>query len=116
MYVLKLKSDAFNKFKEWHCVTINQMERKLKYLRTENGLEFLSEKFETFYRTQGISKHKTVRAIPQQNGVAERKNRTLLERVKCLLLNSRLPKVFWGEAVTTTAYLINRSPHSALEY
>ena len=43
VYVLKLKSDAFNKFKEWHSVTTNQIERKLKYLKTDNGLEFLSE-------------------------------------------------------------------------
>ena len=65
MYILRLKSDAFSKFKEWHSLTTNQKERKLKFLRTDNGLEFLSEQFENFYRIQGISRHKTVRATPQ---------------------------------------------------
>ena len=116
MYNLKLKSDAFKKFREWHSVTTNQMERKLKFFRIGNGLEFLSEQFENFCRTQGKSRHKTMRATLQQNGVTERMNRTLLERVKCLLLNSGLPKVFWGEDVTTAAYLINRSPHSVLDF
>lgn len=53
---------------------------------------------------------------PQQNGVAERMNRTLLERVRCLILNVSLPKTFWGEALATAAYLINRSPSSSLNF
>ena len=57
-----------------------------------------------------------MRATPQQNGVAERMNRTLLERVRCLLLNLGLPRVFLGEVATTAAYLINRSPHLALDF
>lgn len=59
-------------------------------------------------------RHKTVRLTPQQNGLAERINRTLIENVICMLFNSNLSKHFWAEAVSTTAYLINRSPSSAL--
>lgn len=62
----------------------------------------------------GIQRHLTVPNTPQQNGLAERYNRTILERVRCMLSNSKLPKVFWGEAVNTTTYLINRSPSLAL--
>ncbi|KAL2231405.1 UNVERIFIED_CONTAM: Retrovirus-related Pol polyprotein from transposon TNT 1-94 [Sesamum indicum] len=58
----------------------------------------------------GIKRHKTNPYTPQQNGVAERMNRTLLEKVRCLLISSGLPKSFWGEAVLTAAHLINLSP------
>ena len=53
---------------------------------------------------------------PQQNGLAERMNRTLLERVRCMMLEAGLPKKFWGEAVNTAAYLVNRCPSTALDF
>ncbi|KAE8683864.1 hypothetical protein F3Y22_tig00111166pilonHSYRG00202 [Hibiscus syriacus] len=65
-------------------------------------------------RKNGITRHKTVRNTPQQNGLAERMNRTLLKRVRCMLLNAGLPKSFWGEAVSTACYLINRCPSIAI--
>ncbi|KAD7117483.1 hypothetical protein E3N88_04751 [Mikania micrantha] len=58
--------------------------------------------------------HLTVPGTPQQNGLAERMNRTQLERLRCIRLNAGLPKGFWGELVTTAAYLINRSPSQAM--
>jgi len=76
-------------------------------LRTDNGLEFVSEQFNEFYWLKEIKRHKTVPRTPQQNGLAEQMNRTLLEWVRCMLLGAGLPKSFWGEAVTTAAYLIN---------
>ena len=89
---------------------------KLKVLRTDNGLEFVSEQFNEFYRKIGIKRHKTVPHTPQQNGLAERMNKTILERVRCMLLSVGLPKTFWGEAANTTAYVINRCPSSALNF
>lgn len=53
---------------------------------------------------------------PQQNGLAEKMNKTILERVRCMLLTANLPKSLWGEAVNTTAYLINRCPSTALNF
>ncbi|KAE8715970.1 hypothetical protein F3Y22_tig00110156pilonHSYRG00076 [Hibiscus syriacus] len=65
-------------------------------------------------RKNGITRHKAVRSTPQQNRLAERMNRTLLERVRCMLLNAGLPKSFWGEAVSIACYLINRCPSTAI--
>lgn len=79
----------------------NQVGRKLKVLRTDNGLEFMSHEFNNFCNKEWILKHKTVRKTPQQNGLAERMNRTILERVRCMLSNVGLPKSFWREAATT---------------
>ncbi|KAD4178102.1 hypothetical protein E3N88_26693 [Mikania micrantha] len=114
VYLLKCKSEAFVRFVEWKTLVEKQTERKVKKLRTDNGLEFCSADFNGFCKKEGIARHLTVPGTPQQNGLVERMNRTLLDRVRCMLQNSGLPRSFWGEAVTTAAYLINRSPSSAL--
>ena len=114
--ILKSKDEAFDKFKTWYHLVENETGRKLRYLRTDNGLEYLSSKFNKFCEEKRIGRHRTVGHTPQQNGLAERMNRTLLERVRCMILNAGLPKSFWGEAVTTAAYLINRSPSSAIGF
>ena len=94
----------------------NQIGRKVKRLRTDNGLEYCSNEFDKFCRKLGIVRHKTIRNTPQQNCLTEMMNRTLIEKVSCMLLSSNLSKHFWTEAVVTAAYLINRSPLSALEF
>ncbi|KAL5541326.1 hypothetical protein UlMin_044586 [Ulmus minor] len=109
-------NDAFGKFKEWKKMVEVQTGKKLKKLRTDNGLEFLNYEFDQFCKDEGVVRHKTVPYTPQQNGLAERMNRTLLERVRCMLLEGGVPKRFWGEAVNTAAYLVNRCPSSALDF
>ena len=116
VFVLKNKSDTFEKFKEWHTLIENQMGTKLKGLRTDNGLEFISEQFNEFCRLKGIKRHMTVPRTPQRNGFAKHMNMTLLERVRCMLLGAGLPKSFWGEAVTIVAYLINRCPSTRIDF
>ncbi|WVY92910.1 hypothetical protein V8G54_031998 [Vigna mungo] len=116
IYVLKNKSETFQKFKEWHTQIENQLGCRMKCLRTDNGLEFVSEEFNGFCKEKGIRMHRTVVGTPQQNGLAERMNRTILERVRCMLLGSGLSKAFWGEVANTAVYLINRSPSSALNF
>jgi len=113
---LKNKLEAFQKFIEWHTLIGNQLGTKLKVLRTDNGLEFVSEQFNEFCRKVGIKRHKIVSHTPQQNGLAERMHKTILERVRCMLLSAGLPKTFWGEAANTTTYVINRCPSSALDF
>ena len=115
IYILKEKSQAFEKFREW-CQEMKMEQGKvLKCLRTDNGLEFLSSEFGSSCKENGIKRHRKVPANPQQNGVAERMNRSLLEKVRCMLFSSGMPKEFWGEAVTTAATLINNSPSFAIE-
>jgi len=116
IYLLKHKSQAFAKFREWRTLLEKQLDRKVKTLRTDNGLEFCSEEFNSFCAELGIQRHRTVRLTPQHNGVAERMNRTLLDKARCMLFSSGLSKAFWGEGIVTAAYLVNRCPSSALEF
>ena len=87
-----------------------QTDRKIKILRSDNGGEYKSDLFPQLCRNEGIKRHFTVRETPQQNGVTERFNRTLLEKIRCLLSNSGLNKKFWAEAMTYVRHLINRLP------
>ncbi|KAG8472437.1 hypothetical protein CXB51_035357 [Gossypium anomalum] len=92
-----------------------QTGKQIKYLRTDNGLEFCSDEFNRLCKSEGIVRHLTVRHTPQQNGVTERMNKTIMEKVRCMLLNANLPKSFWAEAASTACFLINRSPSVAIE-
>nr|GEW45641.1 retrovirus-related Pol polyprotein from transposon TNT 1-94 [Tanacetum cinerariifolium] len=89
--------------------------RTVKKLRTDNGLEFRNQEFEQLCIESRIARHITVVGTPQKNGLAECMNRTPMDKVRCLLINSGLPKTFWVEATCTSAYLINRSPSIAIE-
>nr|GEU41502.1 retrovirus-related Pol polyprotein from transposon TNT 1-94 [Tanacetum cinerariifolium] len=115
VYLLRFKHNAFEKFKEWKQLVENQTGRTVKKLRTDNGLEFCNREFKKLCIASGIARHLTVDGTPQQNGLAERINRTLMDKVRCLLIQSGLPKTFWAEATCTAAYLINRSPSTAIE-
>ena len=112
---MKHKSELFEKFKNWKATVERQTGKNLKYMRTDNGGEFTSKEFEEFCAQEGITRHFSIPGTPQQNGVAERMNRTLLERARCMRLFANLPKQFWAEAVSTTCYLVNRSPSTSLE-
>jgi len=82
--------------------------RKIKKLRLDNGGEYTSDPFLKICQDDGIIRHFTVSGTPQQNGVAERMNRTILEKVRCMLSNARLGKSFWPKAVNYACHLINR--------
>ena len=116
LFVMKEKSEAFTKFRDWCKAVETEKGKSLKCLRTDNGLEFLSSQFDDFCKERGIKRHRTVPNNPQQNGVAERANRTLLERVRCMLFDSGMPKSFWGEAAATAAFLINKCPSSSIDF
>ncbi|KAE8657094.1 hypothetical protein F3Y22_tig00116997pilonHSYRG00993 [Hibiscus syriacus] len=114
VYFLKQKSKVFEKFKLWKGEVENQTGQKIKCLRSDNGTEYTDSQFLHFCKEHGIKRHFTVRKTPQQNGVAERMNRSLNERARCLRLNAGLPKHFWAKAVNMACYLINRSPRASL--
>lgn len=116
VYFMKNKSEAFEKFKQFKNLVENETEKRIKILRSDNGREYINREFALFLEKYGIQHQTTNPYTPEQNGLAERMNRTLVEKAKCLLLNSRLDKPFWAEAVSTAAYIINRSPTKALEY
>ncbi|GJS12355.1 putative RNA-directed DNA polymerase [Tanacetum coccineum] len=107
VYFLKNKSEVFNTFKKWKAAVENETNLRVKCLKSDNGGEYSSRDFIEYCAENGIRMLKTVPETPQQNGVAERMNRTLNERAKSMRLHARLPKMFWEDSVTTAAYLIN---------
>eukprot|EP00253_Pinus_taeda_P016451 PITA_16451 len=86
----------------------NQIEKKIKVQRTDNGGEFCSKEFEEFCKKCGISRQRTTPYTPQQNGVVERMNKTLMERARSMLSCAGLGQELWAEAVDTACYLVNR--------
>ena len=114
IYVLKHKDEVFARFLEWKALVENSTGRKLKALRTDNGGEYTSKEFETYLKQNGIRHERTVPKTPEQNGVTERMNRTIVETARCMLVEAKLPRKFWAEAVLTAVYLRNRSPTTAV--
>jgi len=88
--------------------------RKIKILKSDNGGEYKSYMFLQLCHDEGIERHFTGRVTPQQNRMAERFKRTLLEKVRCLLSNSGLNKSFWAEAMTYISHLINKLSSSVI--
>ena len=84
-------------------------------LRTDRGGEFTSNEFREFGENHGIKRQLTAAFTPQQNGVAERKNRTIMNAVRTVLNERQVPKVFWPEAVKCCVHVQNRSSTTALE-
>jgi transposase InsO family protein len=113
-YFLKHKSYAFESFKAWKVMVEKQTERKLKVLRTNDGMEFCSADFNSFCKKECIVRHHTVSHMPQQNGVAEHMNRTIISKARCMLSNSGLSRKFWAEAASTACHLINCFPSIAI--
>jgi transposase InsO family protein len=115
LYLLKTKDEVFSKFQEFKAGIENLTNKKIKTLRTDNGGECTSKEFVAFYKSAGIRRELIVPHNPQQNGVAERKNRSIEETVKALLNDQGLSMLLWGEAAMTTIYVQNRSPRRILK-
>ncbi len=124
LYTIKAKSETLDCFRKYHAhaerhtgakigsVSVIERTRKtaeeLKALRTDNGGEYLSNAFKSYLQQHGIQHQLTVAYTPQQNGVAERMNRTLVNCVRSLLQTAKLEKKFWAEALSTAVYVRNR--------
>ncbi|KAL0318763.1 UNVERIFIED_CONTAM: putative mitochondrial protein [Sesamum angustifolium] len=89
--------------------------RSIKVLRSDRGKEYNNSEFDKFCEEEGIEHQTTVSYNPQQNGVSERKNRTVMEMARSMLQEKHLPKAFWAEAVYTAVYLLNRCPTKAVQ-
>nr|GEV28510.1 hypothetical protein [Tanacetum cinerariifolium] len=86
----------------------NLVEKKIKIIRCDNGTEFMNRVMNEFCKEKGIKKEFSVARTPQQNRVAERRNRTLIEAARTMLADSKLPTTFWAEAINTACYVQNR--------
>lgn len=114
-YTMKYKSELFHYFKIYEAMAGAFFNNRLSRFRCDNGGEYISSEIKEFFEKNGIQFEFTIRYTPQQNGVAERMNRSIIERARSMILGCNLGKVFWSEAVLTAVYLINRSPTTALE-
>ena len=116
IYFLKSKSEecVTRAFKDFKAFVENQSGKRIKTLRTDNGKEYINLGFDKLLRNLGI-RHQTSNVhTPQQNGLAERVNRSIQERSTCMLAETGLPLKFWAESTAYAVYLLNRSPHSGI--
>ena len=111
VYLLNSKDEAIDAFKQYKIEAENQLNKKIKMIRSDRGGEY-EFPFQEIFLENGIIHQMTAPYTPQQNGVAERKNRTLKEMMNALLLSSGLPQNLWGEAVLTATQILNRVPYS----
>src|SRR5438128_8566126 len=110
VYLLKSKDEAFHHFKIYKAEAENQLERKIKRVRSDRGGEYFSNEFNLFCEEHGIIHERMPPYSSQSNGIAERKNRTLTEMVNAMLETSRLSKECWGDAIMTACHVLNRVP------
>jgi len=114
IYFLRFKSEVAEVFWKFKALVENQSGCKLQVLRSDNGTEYTSDQFKNFCEVAGIEHQLTTPYTPQQNGVSERKNRTIMEMSRCMLHEKELPKKFWVEASNTAVFLLNRLPTKAV--
>ena len=108
VYALKKKYQVLENFKEFYVLVERQSDKKLKHIRTNNGGKYYGP-FDVYCKQHDIAHEKTPLKTPQMNGLVERMNMTLIERVRCMLCEAKLPKHFWGEALYMAVHVINLS-------
>ena len=114
VYLMRHKSEAFDKFREYKAEAEKQLGVHIKQLRSDRGGEYLSGEFKSYLAQEGIISQLSSPGTPQQNGVSERRNRTLLDMVRSILSYSSLPESFWGYALETAAYILNLVPSKSV--
>jgi hypothetical protein len=119
-FFLVTKDQTFQTLKEFMALIENQLNKKIKGIRCDNGTEFKNANLIELCGLKGIKRDYSNPRTPQQNGVVERKNRTLIEAARSMLADSKLPTIFWTEAVGTACYVLNRvlitKPHNKTPY
>ncbi|KAL0415524.1 UNVERIFIED_CONTAM: Retrovirus-related Pol polyprotein from transposon TNT 1-94 [Sesamum latifolium] len=123
IYFLEHKSEALDAFKVFKAEVEKQCDIQIKIVRSDRGGEYFGRyteggqapgPFAKFLKEQGIVAQYTMPGSPDQNGVAERRNRTLLDMVRSMMASSKLPKSLWIEALKTVVYILNRVPTKAV--
>ena len=112
---MKHKSETFEKFKEFQSEVENHCNKKIKFLRSDRGGEYLSYEFGLHIKQCGIVSQLTPPGTPQRYGVSERRNRTLLDMVRSMMSLIGLPLSFWGYALEIVAFTLNRTPSKSIE-
>ena len=113
---MKNSSELFSHFRAFHAEIHTQFHVFVQSLRSDNAKEYVSETFQSFMLQNGILHQTSCVDTPSQNGLAERKNRHLLETIRALFFQMQVPKHFWVDVVSTTCFFINRMPSSVLNW
>ncbi|WZZ27559.1 hypothetical protein YC2023_010960 [Brassica napus] len=113
--LIQTKDRVLDAFKNFQAYVTNHYHAKIKIFRSDNGGEYTSLAFKQHLAQHGVLHQTSCPYTPQQNGVAERKNRHLMEVARSLMLQANVPKKFWSDAVSTACYLINRTPTKVLD-
>ncbi|GJY10980.1 putative RNA-directed DNA polymerase [Tanacetum coccineum] len=108
VFFLAYKDETYDMLHDLIVGLENRLRHKVKTIRCDNGTEFKNQLMNEFCAKKGIKREYSIARTPQQNGVAERKNRTLIEAARTMLADSLLPIQFWAEAVNTACYVLNR--------
>ena len=114
--LMKSKSEVNLLFQNFHKMVCSQYNAQVQVLRSENEGEYLSFELKRYLEAHGTIHQTTCSDTPQQNGVAERKNRHLLKIVRALLIEAHMPLSYWGHALTFATYLINRVPSNTIDF
>ncbi|GJT22002.1 putative ribonuclease H-like domain-containing protein [Tanacetum coccineum] len=108
VFFLAYKDETYDMLHDLIVGLENRLRHKVKTIRCDHGTEFKNQLMNEFCAKKGIKREYSIARTPQQNGVAERKNRTLIEAARTMLADSLLPIQFWAEAVNTACYVLNR--------
>ena len=111
---MKHKSETFEKFKEFQSEVENHRNKKIKFLRSDRGDEYLSYEFGLQLKQCGIVSQLTPPGTPHRYGVSECRNRTLFDMVRSMMSLTDLPISFWGYALEIAAFTLNRAPLNPL--
>ena len=112
--IIKHKSEVPDKFMNFAALLKTETRRNVKKIRSDNGGEYCSKEFQDWLAKNGIRHETTAPYTPQQNGVAERANRTIMEAARSQMHAKKIPMELWGEAVTSSVYVLNRSLSSTI--
>ncbi|GJU16702.1 putative ribonuclease H-like domain-containing protein [Tanacetum coccineum] len=120
VFFLTTKDETSEILKNFIKEIKNLVDKKVEIIRSYNGTEFKNKVMDDFCREKGIKREYSIARTLQQNGVTERRNRTLIEAARTMLTDSKLPTTFWAEAFSTTCYVQNRvlvvKPHNKTPY
>lgn len=116
VYLLKDKTKVHTVFVNFHTMIQTQFRTNIQALHTDNGTEYFNQSLNLYLKEHGIVHQSSCVSSPQQNGVAERKNRHILEVTRTLMFTTNLPTWYWGDAILTATYLINRMPSRVLSF
>ena len=114
VYLMRQKSEAFEKFKEFKAEVENQLGKRIKAIRSNNSGEYLLGDFKDHLTQNRIVSQLAAPRTPQQNGVAERRNMTLLKMVRSMISYLTLPVSFWGYALKTAMHILNLVPSKSV--